>query len=37
MSKEITYFSKQHEIIHQIIAPYSPQSNEVVTRKTKPY
>lgn len=37
MSKEMTYFSKQHEIIHQITAPYSPQSNEVVKRKTKPY
>ena len=31
----MTYFSKQHEIIYQISAPYSPQSNEVVKRKNK--
>ena len=31
----MTKFYQEHEIIHEITAPYTPQSNGVVERKNK--
>ena len=34
-SKDMTEFCQEHDIIHEVTAPYTPQSNGVTERKNK--